>query len=689
MSNWFSKAFYPHNVAVFGASNTPGKHGNVLFRNLSQSFQGTLYPIHLRETAIEGCPTFRSLDAISEAIDLAVIATPLSFVPMNLFACGKAGISVAIVLTAGFAERGTQGLSIQNELLSIAKKAGIRLVGPNSFGLVNTHNHLNISFGLGLPKPGKVSLISQSGAYCMAAYTRSNEGGIGFAKIISLGNKADLDETEVLRFLGKDNETQVIAVFIESFSNGQAFYEECRQITPRKPVIVLKTARAKSGKRAAQSHTAALANDFAVVDAVLRQAGARMVKDGQCLFDTAAGLTNQPPLNGNRLAIISNSGGTAVELTDLLEEQGFQVPKLSPPLRKRIQARIPGIGSTGNPIDITTDWTQFPDAYGNTLRELLDSDEIDGVIPILLQRSALMANVTKRLIETVTDAQNRGCKKPVHVCWVAGLEAEDNRKRLWDHKIPSHFWPTRTAQALSACLNPTLFDRCVQPFVENKKPTIPHNKSWLLPDQCDRILADGGMPVVRSYCFECEAGLFDAAEKLQFPVVLKAVRPKLVHKTDAGAVRLNIENQAALKKAVKELKDRLGDGPFQLQKQVKPGSELLLGAFRDPSFGPILLFGVGGFLTELAKDTVIRHCPIGIEEAFDLTYQIRSQVLFDGFRGLPPVDRSSLAKIISSFSLWIASRPWILEIDLNPIIGRRDKFSLVDARILVDTGYPL
>ena len=197
------------------------------------------------------------------------------------------------------------------------------------------------------------------------------------------------------------------------------------------------------------------------------------------------------------------------------------------------------------------------------------------------------------------------------------------------------------------------------------------------------------MPVVRSYCFECEAGLFDAAEKLQFPVVLKAIRPKLVHKTDAGAVRLNIENQAALKKAVKELKDRLGDGPFQLQKQVEPGSELLLGAFRDPSFGPILLFGVGGFLTELAKDTVIRHCPIGIEEAFDLTYQIRSQVLFDGFRGLPPVDRSSLAKIISSFSLWIASRPWILEIDLNPIIGRRDKFSLVDARIHVDTGYPL
>ena len=558
----------------------------------------------------------------------------------------------------------------------------MRLIGPNCFGVIDVGSGLNASLGMGFPSRGGVSLITQSGAYAMAAFTRSQEGDLGIRRIIAPGNKADVDEVDALTWLVADPQTRVIAMLLESIGNGERLVRAIG--STEKPVVVLKNARSPAAQRAAVSHSAALANDAAVAAAALKQAGAHWVNDGLALLDTAAGLDLQPPLRGPRVAILTNSGGTGVELTDLLEAEGLQVPALSDALRTRLHPILPPAGSTENPIDLTTDWPRFETMYGETLHILLRSDEIDAVVVVLLQRSALSEAVAERVLAEYRAAQASGAPKPVHVCWVAPREAEPIRARWVEGGIPCHRWPLRAARAVAASLErkPTARTPLVStPAIERPSTTDAHG--WFETTTLFADLVEAGLPVAAYDVADAASDAAECAERIGFPVVIKAIRPGLLHRSRMGGVKLNLTDAGAVASAFAELADRLGPGPVLVQEQQERGTEIMIGAKRDPSFGIALLVGLGGVWVEALNDVAIRLPPVSISEVLAMLNELVGQPVLDGLGG-KPVDRVALAELVVAVSGWLACRPWVSELDLNPVIANASRAVIVDARLRAD-----
>jgi acyl-CoA synthetase (NDP forming) len=691
MRDWQNALFTPRRVAIVGASASAGKAGSLFLRNLTAveaGFGGEVVAIHPSATEILGCPAYPSLGAAPEPVDLAIVATPPATVPGVVADCGAAGVRVAVVISGGFAETGAAGAELQREMVRTALASGVRVLGPNCFGVINTASGLNGSLSIGLPKRGGVSLITQSGAYGMAAYSRSMDDSLGFAKIVALGNKADVDEVELLEFLGRDPETRVVAILLESISDGRRLFETAAAVTRKKPVVLLKTGRHPDAQRAAASHTAALSGDAAVAFAALRQAGVHLVEDGLALLDVAASLDRQPPLRGRNIGIITNSGGTGVELTDLLEAKGLAVPALSPELQATIGSVLPPQGSPVNPIDVTTDWSRFAAMYEASVDALMNSDEVDAVTPVLLQRSALMPEVSDAIIAANERARRRGSVKPIHVCWVAPRAADANREKLLAAGIPCHSWPAATAAILAAtALRPARFPPPVTAGEPVPFPSSVDDAGWASSAAAFSLLQQAGFPVVR-FALVVEAGEAAAkAEEMQFPVVLKAERPGLVHKSDADAVRLGLMNGAAVAEAFYDFRHRLGAGPALLQRQAKPGVELVLGARRDPLFGPIVMAGLGGVWIEALNDVALRVAPIDGEEAQSMLDELKGRKLFTGLRGRPPIDSARLAGLIADMSRWFCAATSLDEIDLNPVIADGDTLTIVDARMRV-IGHP-
>ena len=684
MDDWGTALFEPRSVALVGASASPGKVGHVVLRNLVATYAGDVHPIHPTEREILGRPCRASVREVPGPVDLAVIVVPATATPAVLEDCASAGVRAAIIISGGFAEAGPDGRALQDRVAAIARAAGIRLVGPNCFGVINVHAGLNASIGIGLPEAGGVSLFSQSGAYGMAAFSRSKDGEIGFAKVIAPGNTVDLDEVDVLRYLGDDSRTRVIAMLLESIRDGAAFVEAARRVAPHKPVIVLKTGRGESGRRAAASHTAALAGDAAVGAAALRQAGVRLVTDGLTLLDVAAALDRQPAPRGGRVAVVTNSGGTGVELADLLEGEGMTVPRLSAGLQARLREHLPAHASTENPVDLTVDWERFPTMYGETIRALLESDEIDALIPVLLQRSALIPEVTDRVVAEVAAARERGSTIPVHVCWVGPQEAEANRRRLLEAGIPCSPWAARTVRTLAAAR-----PQPVRPVPSVGEPLpLPVGAAeggWLPATDALRLIAGAGVAVVPWRQADSGVAAVRAARELGFPVVLKAIRADLLHKTEAGAVRLGLTDAAAVRAATRDLRRILGPGPLLVQHQADLGVELVVGAVLAPGFGPMVVAGLGGIWVEALDDIAMRLAPFGPDEAAAMLDELRGGALLDGGRGRAAIDRRALACLIADVSTWVARAPWLRELDINPLIATVDGLLAVDARVRVAT----
>lgn len=695
MIDWGQALFEPRNIALVGASATPGKVGHVVLRNLLASFPGEVHPIHPSETEVLGRPCRPNVSDIPGGVDLAVLVVPASAAPAVIEDCATAGVRAAIIVGGGFAEAGPDGVALQDRVTAIAGAADIRLVGPNCFGVINVHGGLNASIGIGLPEPGGVSLFSQSGAYGMAAFSRSKDGEIGFAKVIAPGNTADLDEVDVLHYLGEDPRTRVIAMLLESIHDGEALVEAARDVTARKPVIILKTGRGESGRRAAASHTAALAGDAAVATAVLRQAGVRLVTDGLTLLDVASALDRQPPPGGSRVAVVTNSGGTGVELADLLEGHGMALPRLSSRLQAAIQAHLPAHASTENPIDLTVDWERFGTMYGETIRALLgargvgdgvsggaevDGAEVDAVIAVLLQRSALIPEVTDRVITEVSAARERGSPIPLHVCWVAPQEGEANRRRLLEAGIPCLPWTARAAQTMALARVPV-----VHPKPASRRPTAApievDSDGWLDPGAAFNAIAAVGIEVAPWRIVETIDAAVASAAALGYPVVLKQIGTDILHKSEVGALRLGLGSGAAVRAAARSLRRDLGPGRFLVQGQAESGQELVIGAVRDPSFGPLIVAGLGGIWVEAVGDVALRQAPVGAAEALAMLGELRGQRVLDGSRGRPPVDRPVFARAISAISRWVVRAPWLGELDINPLIASRNSLIAVDARI--------
>lgn len=690
MSDWGEAAFNPRSIALIGASAKEGKLGHILMRNLLEGYPGTLYPINPGEAEIMGYRAYPRPQEVPGAVDLAVIALPPEMCTQAMRDCAQAGAKVALVLSGGFAEVGQEGLARQQAMLEAARAGGVRMIGPNCFGLYNCNLGLNASMGFGLPPSGgNISLVTQSGAYGMAIFGLARQRHLRFAKILSHGNKADLTDHEILDYFARDDETDVLCMFLESVSDGRAFFEALARTARRKPVVIAKTGRSSAGRRAAASHTAALTGDATAFITAVRQAGAVLAESGLEMVDIAEALSRQPLPPGRRVGIITNSGGTGVEITDMCERFGLSVPELSPATQARISPLIPAYASPRNPVDVTPLWARFPAMYGGSIEALYECDEIDIIIPILIQRSALMIENVERVRDTVLRYQReKGIAKPTYVCWVVGDEGDENQAILQEAGIPVYEWPERTARTAAAIANYASSRRSNAAYLAAPQPppagayerassiidaARAQKRAILLENEVKALLAAYGASIPRETLCSSPAQALAAAQSLGNPCVLKIVSPDISHKSDIGGVRVGIlpddagtafEEMLAQVRAAQPQAHILG---ISVQELVS-GQEVIIGGLRDQEFGPMLMFGLGGVFVEILRDVSYRLLPATLHELQAMVSEVRGYPLLEGVRGQAPVDLASLARTLQSAAWLLEAFPAMSELDLNPVI---------------------
>jgi acetyltransferase len=710
MSDWGEAVFNPHSIALIGASAKSGKLGHILMRNLLEGYPGKLYPINPGETDIMGHQAYPRLLDVPGRVDLAVIALPTEACVEAMRDCAKVGAKAALVLSGGFAEVGSEGQARQEALLEAARAGGVRLIGPNCFGLYNCNLGLNASMGFGLPpRGGSISLVTQSGAYGMAIFGLAQQRRLRFAKILSHGNKADLTDHEILNYFEHDDETRVLCLFLESVSNGRAFYEALVRTAQRKPVVITKTGRSSAGRRAAVSHTAALTgNETAFVTAV-RQAGAVLAESGLEMVDFAEGLSRQPLPPGHRVAIITNSGGTGVELADMCERFGLSVPELPDDTQARISPLIPAYASPRNPVDVTPAWARFPTMYAGSIEALYECSEVDIIIPILLQRSALMRENVEAVRDAVLGCQReRGIAKPTYVCWVVGREGDENQAILQEAGIPVYEWPERTARAaaaIAAYAGASRINAAQQTAPEpppvgarERAATIlatahPQGRTLLLEHEVKALMAAYGARIAHETLCTSPTVAHAAAKDLGRPCVLKIVSPDISHKSDVGGVRVGVPPEEAGKVCKEMLAAVRTKQPtahilgVSVQELVY-GQEVIIGGLRDVEFGPMLMFGLGGVFVEILRDVAYRLIPATIHELRAMIREVRGYPLLAGTRGLAAADLEALTHTLQAAAWLLEAFPEIIELDLNPVFAGPEGAVIADGRAMLagETG---
>jgi acyl-CoA synthetase (NDP forming) len=692
--------FEPRRVALVGASDRPGSLGRLLWDNLA-TFPGEVVPVS-QSDRVGGQTAYPSLDDVPGPVDLAVVATPAATVPGIVRAAASKGVAAAVVLSAGFAEAGHEGAELQAEAVAAARSGGVRLVGPNCFGVQNSRLPLNASIAAGLPRRGGgVAVVTQSGSYGMAVHALGQDEGLRVAKVLAAGNKADISDAELLAYLRDDPDTTVICLLLESITQARQFFAEACLTTPHKPVIAVVGGRTSAGQRAALSHTAALATDDAARDAALRQAGVVRVRTGLQALDAARALSGQPVPRGPRVAVVTNSGGTGVELTDLLADQGLVLPELSRPLQDRLRAIMPSYASARNPVDMTPAWHLFTTVYPGAIEMLARSGEVDVVVPVLLQRSA-SAEVAAAVRDSVLRLRGDAVPVPVYVCWVAPRAAEQYADVLRSADIPVFAWPTRTAEAVGVAV------RCGQRMTSGvagthggsraaerlpRTPRAPRlaaalrgvdpGGNGLLDSEAARsLLVDAGIPVIRTVrCCSADTAAV-AAERLGYPAVVKVDHPELIHKSDAGGVRLNLMSEADVVAAAREMFG-LAHGAAVLVQHQHEGVEVVVGGVRDPEFGPMVLAGLGGVLVETLRDVQLAVAPVDEAQALAMLSSLRGAAVFGGVRGQPAVDVGAVADVVVAVSELVEGHPEIGELDLNPVLADGTGCVAVDWRIRI------
>jgi acetyltransferase len=713
-----SAVFEPRRVALVGASDRPGSAGRLLWDNLAD-FPGEVIPVSPAAT-VGGQVAYPDLRDVPGAVDLAVIVTPAATVPDIMRAAAAKGVRAAVVLSAGFAETGPAGAALQRDAVATARAGKVRLVGPNCFGIQNADLPLNASIAAGLPRGGGgVSIVTQSGSYGMAVHALGRDEGLRVAKVYAAGNKADITDAELLGYLRRDPATSVICLLLESVTDARGFFEEACVTTPAKPVIAVIGGRSGAGQRAAVSHTAALATDDAVRDAALRQAGVVRVRTGLQALDAARALSSQPVPRGPRVGVVTNSGGTGVELTDLLADEGLTVPELSEALQDELRALLPGYASARNPVDMTPAWQLFTSLYPACIEKLARSGEVDVVVPVLLQRSA-SAEVASAVRDAVARLRADGVPVPVYVCWVAPRSADAHASLLLDAGVPCFAWPERAARAAGVAVrcgmraaaeamaadgrNRTRPERELgrrqqglgRPRQSRQPPrpglpahesmqaqgrlVLPGGPGLLAPDVARDLLVGAGIPAVETVvCGDAEAAVA-AAGRVGYPVVLKVAHPELSHKSDVGGVRLGVADAGAVRAAAAGLL-ALADGAAVLVQQQRQGIELMVGGMRDPDFGPVVMAGFGGVLVETRRDVQLAVAPVDEAQAAGMLASLRGAAVFGGLRGAAPVDLAPVVAMIAAVGDLMARYPELAELDLNPVLAGPAGSVAVDWRI--------
>ena len=675
----------PKSIAVIGASDKEGSVGRAITSNIMKGYTGTVFPISPTRDTVFDQKAYKSVLDVPDEIDLAVIITKNTIVPIVLEECGKKKIQGAIVITAGFKEVDEEGKKLEEQLKDIAKKYNLQVIGPNCLGVMNLdpQTMMNSTFLKITPKSGEIALVSQSGAICAALVEDASAQGIGFSAVISMGNKADMTEIDVLKMLAEHEQTKVIVMYLEDMGNGQEFLKVCKQITKlnavKKPVLVLKSGRSPEGAKAAMSHTGALMGSDEIYDALLQQSGAIRVDTMEELFDYATAFSKQPlPIEGD-LVIVSKAGGPAIISTDSCSKLGIKMAKIEE-IRPKIDAVIPPWGSSRNPVDIVGD-ADF-NRFENVLNEVLQHKNVGSVISMCTPSATLDYD---KLAEVIVKMSKK--YKKTMLASLMGLdEGITNREILAAGDVPYYTYAEGSIRALKAMLrfvdwvkspdgNITKFevdkDKAQSIFDKVKE----EGRTNLLEDEGRDILDAYGFPLPQSVVATTEDEAVAAANKIGYPIVMKISSPQIVHKSDAGGVKVNLTNDDETRDGFKTIMDnaRKYDSNADIKgvlivEMVKGGKEMILGSKLEPGMGPVVMLGMGGIYVEILKDVTFRLAPLTDQEANDMISSIKTKKLLDGVRGEEPSDINKLSECIQRLSQLVSDFKEIKELDMNPVL---------------------
>jgi len=693
------KFFHPKSVAVIGAAREPGKVGHDVVRNLLESrFPGKIFPINPKAQEILGIPAYPSVSAVPEEIDLAVIAVRAPLVIKVLEECGQKGVQAAVILSAGFKEAGLEGAKLEQQLLAVARQYGIRIIGPNCLGILDTSSRLNATFAALKPLRGRIGFFSQSGALCLALLEWSRAKKVGLSRFISLGNKCDVSEIECLRMLGEDPHTAVIMGYLEGVEDGRAFTEVAREVALKKPVIIFKSGVTAAGARAASSHTGSLAGSEVGFEAAVRRAGIIRTKTLREFFDLALLLSFQPIPKGPNLVILTNSGGPGIVAADACEQSVLQIPSLTSETVEKLRQVLPPYAAFYNPVDITGD--ADAERYARALQVLLEDERLNSLL-VILSRTATVdpEAVAERLGE-------KESSKPIVTCFLGHDSVKKARNKLLKYKIPSFEYPEEAVKALEKawlyeywrnrpqieCARPKVDFHKVAQILKNVRL---ENRNELFDYEVKEILQAYGFRFPRSLMARTTDEALMAAKAIGYPVVLKIISPQISHKTDVGGVKVNIRNDEELIQAfqaitmgVRQAVPGVSILGVLVQEMVPQGKEIIVGFTRDPQFGPLIMFGLGGIYVEVLKDVQFRLAPICPEEALEMIRGIKAYPLLKGIRGEPEADIEALVNAIVSLAQLAADFPELNEGEVNPLLVRPKGYGAVavDARLGLGGG---
>jgi acetate---CoA ligase (ADP-forming) len=691
--------FRPRSIAVVGASRTPGTVGYELIHNLlHEGYTGAVYPVNPNATAVHSIPAYRSIHDVPGEIDVAIITVPKELALVAAEQCGERGVRSLVVITAGFKEVGPAGAEREQQLLAIAHRYGIRMIGPNCLGVVNTAEdvRMNATFAPIMPPAGPVSFMSQSGAMGVTILDYAAEYGIGINHFVSVGNKADVSGNDLIEYWAQDPATRVILMYLENFGNPRKFTRIARQVTKHKPVIAVKAGRTAAGARAASSHTGALAGLDSATDALLAQCGVIRVDTVEELFDMAMAFGKLPVPRGNRVAIVTNAGGPGIIITDSCESRGLEIVELSPETQARLREKLPEEASVRNPVDMIASAT--PESYRLALEAVLADPNVDAAIAAFVPPLRVRQQDVARAI---VSARSTCPDKPMLAVLMGRAGLPEGRADLWAAGVPAYIFPESAARSLAAMYR---YSRWLErPAGEERVFDVDRETAGSIIDETREagggylernavlaVLDAYGIPTLRAGGAATAEGAVEAARQIGFPVVMKVDSPDIVHKTDVGGVVLDLRSEddvrAAYDSMLQLVLSRQPDARIDgvtVERYVRGGRETIIGVSQDPSFGPVVMFGMGGIYVEALKDVAFRIQPVSDIDAHEMVREIRGYRLLEGMRGEAPADVAAIEETVQRVSQLVGDHPSILEMDINPFVVLEQGGVVVDARIRV------
>lgn len=670
--------FNAKSIAVIGATDKKGKIGNDIIKSLLKCYEGKIIPVNVKGGEILGLTVYKSLEEYGP-VDLVVIAIPAVHIINAVENCGELGIKNIIVISAGFKEISEDGAKLENELIGICNKYDIKLVGPNCLGVIDTYNDMNASFSADMALKGKISFMSQSGAIMSAILDYADKKNIGFSRIVSLGNKAIINEKDCIENFVEDVNTEVIIGYLEGIVDGPNFITACREASKKKPILIIKSGRTSKGSEAVSSHTGTIAGSDSAYEAAFSQAGVLRIDSLAEMMDYSTAFALSPLPKGNKIVIITNAGGPGIMVTDEIIRQGMELAEISEDTKNRLKEGLAPTASVKNPVDILGDAS--PETYKFALDVVLDDPNVDGVIFLVTPQSVTDGEGTARV---AIDAVKK-TDKPILCSFFGGTEFEKAEKILSKEGIPNYLYPRMAVNSMKALYRyskikdmeyqePPKFDvdkKLVEEIIKNAYD----NGDLSLGLESFDILKAYGIPAVGTAITTKLEDTVAAAEEIGYPLVMKIISPQISHKSDVGGIKLNLNNKEEVEEAYNDMMENIPliepDADLegvQLQKMLSGGKEVIVGMVKDPTFGPMIMFGLGGIYVEILKDVKFAIAPVNHEEAYSMVKNIKTHKLLEGARGENPADIDSITEVILRISQLVTDFPEINEFEINPLI---------------------